>query len=73
VGNIFEDMRKFAPENSWSSENIKVDLENFQVASVAYKIGREVYLHFGIEVNKIPYTREPNGNVIIDIEQIKSI
>lgn len=73
VGNIFEDMRKFAPENSWSSENIKVDLENFQVASVAYKIVREIYLHFGIEVNKIPYTREPNGNGIIDIEQIKSI
>ena len=69
----FDEGKKFAPENNWRSENIKVELENFQVESVAYEIIREIYLYFGIEVNKIPYTKEVNGNWIIDIEQLKSI
>ncbi len=72
IAQIFDDEKKIARDNNWS-KNIDVDIEKFEVASIAYKIVERIYLYFGFEVEKIPFTKEVEGERVVDIEQIKPI
>lgn len=66
-----------APANNCSLEspiNFKVeDFENGKIGEIAYKVVKEIYLHFGISLDNgnIPYTKTENSVVSIDIEKIK--
>ena len=61
---------KEAPSNDWSvTQELKT--ENCDPSWIAFILLREIYLWFGLEENKIPYTKLENGVRVVDPEQIK--
>ena len=69
---IFADEIKSAPEDSWSGI-IDFEVEDFDIAKIAYYLTEIIYNFFEIETEFIPYTKEVEGERIIDIEQIISL
>lgn len=63
---------KTAPENSMV-RIIKSSTENLDFRVLAFKIVREIYLWFGFDEDKIPYTKTENDVKMIDPEQIKNL
>lgn len=72
-GWLFDSERYPAPENNMKREcEIDTDVITSSVAYIAYRIVENVYLWFGLEPLKIPYTlSDAKGQKYIDIEQIK--
>ncbi len=62
---MFEDDAKDAPDNN-NYLNKLFSAKDYNVAFIAYEILKEVYLWFGFEEDKIPYSKEENGLKIID-------
>ncbi len=61
-----------AQDNNWT-KIIEIRKNDFNVNESAFKILKEIYLYFGIEPEKIPYTKEVEGKRLIDIEKIIAI
>lgn len=61
-----------APDENWT-KIIEISRNEFSVNNNAFEILKEIYLYFGIEPEKIPYTKELEGKRLIDIEKIISI
>jgi hypothetical protein len=61
-----------APTDTWN-KTLTVLANSFDVGSIAYRIVQEIYLWFGIEADKIPYTTETAGHKIIDSIQITNV
>ncbi len=72
IAQTFDDGKMDAPDNEGVRE-ITFSTENFDSGAIAYDIVKEVYLWFGIEENKIPYTKEENGLKVIDAEAIRNL
>jgi hypothetical protein len=60
---------KGAPAPNWT-QCIDVAVAEYDSAAIAYSLVREVYLWFGLEEDKIPYTKQVDGKTKIDIEAI---
>lgn len=69
---IVEDEIKEAPEDNWS-DNLEVELEDFDLPKVAYNLTSMIYLFFEHDLEAIPYTKEIDAIKSIDVEKIKSI
>jgi hypothetical protein len=68
----FDDGKYPAPSDEGSKEIVVETKEVEEKPSlVAYKILEKVFLWFGIPTDKIPYTREIEGQKYIDIEEFK--
>lgn len=73
-GYLFNREKKDAPNSSFFSDQIIFELSSFSnIGQIVYGIVENIYLWFGIEADKIPYTKQLNGTTVIDIEQIKTI
>jgi len=70
--NWFNDDLKYAPKDNWNKD-IEITLDSYNEASISFVIVKEIYLYFGHEIEKIPYTKKIDSKRIIDIEQIKNI
>jgi len=65
-------IKKEAPDNSGViSKGFFV--ENFDVGEVAFEVLKEIYLWFGIEADKIPYTGTKDGVKVVDPKSIADI
>lgn len=60
-----------APEDNWSTAKT-FDASEFDVAAISYDLIREIYLWFGLEQDKIPYTKDVDGIKMIDSSAIAS-
>jgi hypothetical protein len=63
---------KTAPEDSFI-KTVKFDFDNFDGGQIAFKVLREIYLWFGFDEGKIPYSKTENDSKVIDPEQIKNL
>jgi len=62
-------MVKPAPEENMS-KTVEIHAENFRPEAVSFELLREIYLWFGFEEDKIPYTKVKDGRKEIDPDQI---
>jgi len=60
---------KEAPEDNWTT-TISLPTKNFDPAAAAYGLVREVYLWFGLEEDKIPYSKNEDDVRKIDPQAI---
>jgi hypothetical protein len=63
---------KIAPEDSLI-KTVRIQDENLDARVLTFKIVREIYLWFGFDEDKIPYTITENDVKMIDPEQIKNL
>jgi hypothetical protein len=61
---------KPAPESNWTG-TLEVELMEFSIPSVAYRLAETVYLFFQHDIEAIPYTKVVDGMKTIDVEPIK--
>jgi hypothetical protein len=61
-----------APDDS-VARVVEVKVEGFDVGEASYQVVREIYLWFGLEEDKIPYTTTEGESGRIDPEQIKKL
>lgn len=69
LAQMFDEGTREAPDDNWGAE-ITVQTDSFDPAAIAYSLVREIYLWFGLEDNKIPYSKEENGIRIVDTQAI---
>jgi hypothetical protein len=67
---LFADEVQPAPADNWN-DILEVELNDFDLAKVAYNITEMIYLFFGLDVDDIPYTKEIDGIKAIDIKPIE--
>jgi len=72
IAQMFDDDAKEAPENDGLIVKT-FSAHDYDIGAIAYEILKEVYLWFGLEENKIPYTKEETGVKMVDPETIKNI
>ena len=60
---------KEAPEDRWFVTK-SFSIADFDVGAVSYDLIKEIYLWFGFEEDKIPYTKEENGIKMVDSDAI---
>ncbi|MDQ3713707.1 MAG: ATP-binding protein [Acidobacteriota bacterium] len=63
---------KVAPDDSMI-KIVKFDFDNFTSGQIAFKVLREIYLWFGFDEGKIPYSKTENESRMVDPEQIKNL
>lgn len=61
-----------APNNNMTKV-LKFSADHYDARVVGYEVIREIYLWFGLEEDKIPYTKAEAGVKIIDSEQISHL
>jgi hypothetical protein len=61
-----------APDNEMTKV-IEVDAKEFEAGRVSFQLLREIYLWFGLEEDKIPYTKTEDDVKMVDPEQIKNL
>lgn len=71
MAQIFNDFTKEAPSNDFSITK-EFQNEGCDPARIAFILLKEIYLWFGIEEDKIPYTKLENGVSVVDPEKIKN-
>lgn len=69
---MFEDDAKEAPDNNGILVKT-FSVQDYDIGAIAFKILKEVYLWFGLEEDKIPYTKEETGVKMVNSESIKNI
>lgn len=68
----FEDEMHYAPDDSWSTA-LSFKINEFNERKIAYSLLEVVYNYFGIDSAYIPYTKEIDGERIVDTEKIAAI
>ena len=72
IQQIFGKNKYPSPDENWTNV-AEIGRKKFSVDNKAFDVLKEIYLYFGIEPEKIPYTKELKTKRLIDIEKIKSI
>jgi len=54
-----------ASDDNWT-KIVNINVDDFNIGEISYKIVEEIYLCFGIKPDKIPYISEIDGVKIID-------
>ena len=67
-----ESGRRYAPDNNGTiTKDFRV--EDFHVGVIAFEVLKEIYLWFGLEEDKIPYTKTEGELKMVDPEAIANI
>ena len=66
---LFERDKQNAPDDNGTVAKV-FSTENFDAAAIGFEVAKEVFLWFGIEEDKIPYTKTENGLKMIDTQAI---
>ena len=69
---LFGTGAKEAPDND-GNRSVMATAEDFNPGHVAYELLREIYLWFGLEEEKIPYTKMESDVKVVDPEAIKNV
>jgi hypothetical protein len=64
---------KLAPDDNWLFPEILQNAADYNPGVVAYNIVKEIYLWFGFELDKIPYTENTNGILSISADKIANL
>jgi hypothetical protein len=62
----------YAPDND-VMKVVEVDAKDFDAGKASFRLLRELYLWFGLEEDKIPYTKIEDGVQMVDPDQIKRL
>lgn len=72
IQQIFGKDKYPSPDENWTKV-VEISRNEFSVDNNAFDVLKEIYLYFGIEPERIPYTKKLETKRLIDIEKIKSI
>jgi len=65
IGQFMPDYIKVAPEDSMTRTG-RLDASTYSSGEVAFVLAREIYLWFGLDEDKIPYSGTVNGKRFVD-------
>jgi hypothetical protein len=69
TGQFIPDYIKHAPDDS-TTRTVRVDATTYSAGEVAFVVAREIYLWFGLDEDKIPYSGTISGNRFVDKEAL---